>query len=77
MGLFNVLKNVGTAAYGALQERAAEVEKAKEKMEYCSESQVVHALKSSSSVTRSAASLVLQEKFGYSQEQVANIIRNR
>lgn len=76
MGLFNVLKNAGSSAYDALQKNASEVETMMDQMRYYSESQLLSALKTGPYARKSAASLLLQQEYGYSQSQVADVIRN-
>ena len=76
MGLFNVLKNVGSSAYDALQKNASEVESMMDQMRYYSESQLLRELKTGPHARRSAASLLLQQEYGYSQSQVADVIRS-
>ena len=76
MGLFDVLKNAGVAAYDNLQRNADEIQKQKERMEFYSDDQLFRVLRNGSYQQKSASSLLLQER-GYAWEQIINVIKGR
>lgn len=76
MGLLDVLKNAGVAAYDNLQKNADEIQKYQERMEHYSDDQLFRVLRNGSYQQKSASSLLLQER-GYSREQIINAIKGR
>ena len=76
MGLFNILKNAGAAAYDGLQKNAAEIQEIKDRMEYCSDDQLFRELCNGSYQRKAASSLLLQER-GYTKDQISDAINGR
>ena len=76
MGLFNVLKNAGGAAYDSMRRNASEIQEIKDRLEYCSDEQLFRELRSAGYQRKAACSLLLQER-GYSQEEISEAIRGR
>lgn len=76
MGLFNILKNAGGAAYDGLQKNAAEIQQIKDSLAYCSDDQLFRELRSAGYQRKMACSLLLQER-GYSKDEIADAMNGR
>ena len=74
MGFLDSLAKVGSAALNKAQKLREEVEAYKEKYPDASDEQLFSKLKYGSYASRTACSLLLQER-GYSQEEVAAAMR--
>lgn len=70
MGFFDSLMKAGAAAINAGQSLSEEVEQYKEKYKYASDQQLFQNLKYGSYASRSASSILLQER-NYSQQEIA------
>lgn len=76
MGFFDTLKNVGSCAYDALQQNAAEIQELKDRLDSYSDDQLFRELRHGSYQKKAACSLLLQDR-GYSKEEVAEVMTGR